>query len=279
MSAELPSDSGSGAGPLSEGDSTADGYRWICPRCFDDFRGSFGWTLIGWICTRVTVAVSGSAAMPLGTLREVAESMSISRSDVQAIYDREVTSLGDTLRSRLESLRISPRPIGPRGARWLVAESPAWDIALVLTLPAEGSRAGHRWSWSYTSSIEDPTPGQTYDTLASLLESSHLFAPEQPRVWRGYFPLSVLSLFSLASIYLTIPYWLAPVGLQVRPAGEAVMAFFLGFISLFLGILFLARAPKGWWSLAVLIATLLPVPLFVVSVRLAARFNDLIVSD
>ena len=29
---------------LSEGYSTADEYRWICPTCFRDFEEEFGWT-------------------------------------------------------------------------------------------------------------------------------------------------------------------------------------------------------------------------------------------
>ena len=30
---------------LDEGYCTLDGYRWVCPICFEDFRQQFGWTV------------------------------------------------------------------------------------------------------------------------------------------------------------------------------------------------------------------------------------------
>jgi hypothetical protein len=38
MDADLPD-------ALREGYATSDGYRWICDRCFEDFRARFGWSL------------------------------------------------------------------------------------------------------------------------------------------------------------------------------------------------------------------------------------------
>jgi hypothetical protein len=31
---------------LKEGYSTADDYPWICPKCFEDFKDNFKWTII-----------------------------------------------------------------------------------------------------------------------------------------------------------------------------------------------------------------------------------------
>jgi hypothetical protein len=31
---------------LDRGYTTADEYRWICERCFSDFRAHFGWTVL-----------------------------------------------------------------------------------------------------------------------------------------------------------------------------------------------------------------------------------------
>ncbi|MEQ2442936.1 hypothetical protein WMO64_05590 [Pseudoflavonifractor sp. CLA-AP-H29] len=33
-------------GTLHEGYATQDGYYWICPNCFHDFKAMFGWTVI-----------------------------------------------------------------------------------------------------------------------------------------------------------------------------------------------------------------------------------------
>ena len=30
---------------LHEGFNTLDGYHWVCPTCFDDFREKFSWKL------------------------------------------------------------------------------------------------------------------------------------------------------------------------------------------------------------------------------------------
>ena len=30
---------------LQEGYTTEDGYHWICPTCFNDFREHFGWQI------------------------------------------------------------------------------------------------------------------------------------------------------------------------------------------------------------------------------------------
>ena len=32
-------------GDLHRGFSTSDGYHWVCPSCFQDFREEFGWDL------------------------------------------------------------------------------------------------------------------------------------------------------------------------------------------------------------------------------------------
>lgn len=34
-----------GQGDLTEGYTTADNYRWICPDCFEDFKREFHWTV------------------------------------------------------------------------------------------------------------------------------------------------------------------------------------------------------------------------------------------
>lgn len=31
---------------LREGYATPDDYRWICPACFEDFKGRFRWTVV-----------------------------------------------------------------------------------------------------------------------------------------------------------------------------------------------------------------------------------------
>ncbi|MGI5929943.1 hypothetical protein [Pseudoflavonifractor sp.] len=33
-------------GTLHEGYATEDGYYWICPDCFRDFKAMFGWTVV-----------------------------------------------------------------------------------------------------------------------------------------------------------------------------------------------------------------------------------------
>ncbi|MCL4523029.1 MAG: hypothetical protein M1453_05385 [Acidobacteria bacterium] len=32
---------------ISEGYVTTDGYRWICPKCFDELKDAMGWSLEG----------------------------------------------------------------------------------------------------------------------------------------------------------------------------------------------------------------------------------------
>ena len=32
-------------GDLNAGYSTEDGYRWLCPDCYEDFRGEFNWSV------------------------------------------------------------------------------------------------------------------------------------------------------------------------------------------------------------------------------------------
>jgi hypothetical protein len=34
-------------GVLHEGYATEDDYRWICPKCFEDFKDMFGWKVTG----------------------------------------------------------------------------------------------------------------------------------------------------------------------------------------------------------------------------------------